>query len=259
MEEVNVVKYLAMIQARCGSSRLPNKVMMDLCGEPALKRMIERVRNSKFVDEVIVVTSINKENLPILKLCSSMDCRVGVGSEDDVLDRFYQTAKLLNPQYVIRLTADCPCFDAELLDDAIKKIRPESDYCAMISETMADGLDFEIIKFDALRIASIKSNLSHQREHVTSYIMEHPEEFTLQDYISPIGYFGNHRWTIDELEDYQLVRNIYEHFFYEEKKPCFGYKDILNFLEKNPDLQNINSMYRRNEGYEKSLREDKIV
>ena len=144
------MKYLAMIQARCGSTRLPNKVLKDLCGKPALQRMIERVKLSKRVDEVMVVTSIEKNNLPILSLCSSIGIRVGIGSEDDVLDRFYQTAKLLQPEYIIRLTADCPCFDAELLDLAIDNLQEDADYCGMTSESFADGLDLEIVRFSAL-------------------------------------------------------------------------------------------------------------
>ena len=123
-----------MIQARCGSTRLPNKVLKDLCGKPALQRMIERVQKSKTVDEVMVITSIEKNNLPILKLCSEIGIRVGVGSENDVLDRYYQTAKLIKPEYVIRLTADCPCFDAELLDQAISSMRLDTEYCGMTSE-----------------------------------------------------------------------------------------------------------------------------
>ena len=99
------MKYLVMIQARCGSTRLPNKVLRDLCGKPVLQRMIERVQKSKLVDEVMVITSIEKNNLPILRLCSDLGIRVGIGSEEDVLDRFYQSAKLLKPEYVIRLTA----------------------------------------------------------------------------------------------------------------------------------------------------------
>ena len=108
------MKYLVIIQARCGSTRLPNKVLMDLCGKPVLQRMIERVQKSKLIDDIIVVTSIENNNLPILSLCSNIGVRVGVGSENDVLDRYYQTAKLIKPEYVIRLTADCPCFDAHL-------------------------------------------------------------------------------------------------------------------------------------------------
>ena len=140
-----------MIQARCGSSRLPNKVLMPLCDKPVLQWIIERVQKSKLIDEVMVVTSIDKNNLPILSLCSQMGVRVGVGSEDDVLDRFYQTAKLLKPEYAIRITADCPCFDSELLDMAISQMSSKADYCGMLSETFADGLDLEIFKFTALK------------------------------------------------------------------------------------------------------------
>lgn len=253
------MKYLVMIQARCGSVRLPNKVLMDLCGKPALQRMIERVQQSELIDEVIIITSIDKNNLPILELCSKLGVRAGVGSENDVLDRYYQTAKLLNPEYVIRLTADCPCFDAGLLDEAIRELKPDTDYCAMLSETFADGLDLEIMKYEALKLAWKESNMSHQREHVTSYIIEHPEKFKHQDFISPIGNFGDQRWTVDEPEDFELVSRIYDHFIKEEGTEAFGYQDILKYLDENPELKAINSKFTRNEGYEKSLMEDKVV
>ena len=253
------MKYLAMIQARCGSTRLPNKVLKDLCGKPALQRMIERVQQSKKVDEVIVVTSIERNNLPILKLCSDLGVRVGIGSESDVLDRFYQTAKLLRPEYVIRLTADCPCFDAELLDLAITEMKEDSDYMGMISESFADGLDLEIIRFAALERAWREANHSFEREHVTQYIVRHPEMFKLQDFNSPIGYFGNNRWTVDEAEDFLVVQKIYEHFINSDVGERFNYKHILEFLNENPDIKEINSMYARNEGLQKSIREDHVV
>lgn len=252
------MKYLVLIQARCGSTRLPNKVLKDLCGKPVLQRMVERVKRSRLADEVAVVTSVNKENLPILRLCADLGVRVGTGSEDDVLDRYYQTAKLLGPEYVIRLTADCPCFDAELLDDAIKKLEPETDYCGMLSETFADGLDLEIMKFAALKAAWEEAGLSHQREHVTVYITEHPERFRLQDFVSPVGDFGTQRWTVDEPEDFELVSHIFSHFIYDVGTEMFGYQDILKYLDENPELKNINSRFKRNEGYEKSLREDRV-
>lgn len=247
------MKYLAMIQARCGSTRLPNKVLKDLCGKPALQRMIERVRKSRMVDEVMVVTSIEKENLPILSLCASLGVRVGTGSEDDVLDRFYQTARLLAPEYVIRLTADCPCFDAGLLDMAIAQMDLETDYLAMMSETFADGLDLEIMKFAALEKAWREAGLSFEREHVTQYIIRHPQLFRLQDFVSPIGYFGNHRWTVDEPEDFKVVEKIYEYFLEEKQKEDFGYKEILEYLDGHPEIAEINKMHQRNEGLRKSI------
>lgn len=253
------MKYLVMIQARCGSTRLPNKVLKDLCGKPALQRMIERVRRSKTVDEVMVVTSIEKNNLPILNLCSDIGIRVGVGAEEDVLDRFYQTAKLIRPEYVIRLTADCPCFDAGLLDKAISELLPETDYMAMASESFADGLDLEIIKFSALEKAWKEAVHSFEREHVTQYIVRRPEVFNLQNFESPIGYFGNHRWTVDEPEDFEVVEHIYRHFMSTDKGDKFTYTDILDFMKENPDIKKINERFTRNEGLEKSIREDHIV
>lgn len=253
------MKYLAMIQARCGSTRLPNKVLKNLCGKPALQRMIERVQKSKLIDEVIIVTSIEKENLPILRLCSDLGIRVGVGSESDVLDRFYQSAKLLNPDYVIRLTADCPCFDAGLLDLAISEINAESDYLGMVSEEFADGLDLEIIRYSALEKSWREARHSFEREHVTQYILRHPEIFKIQDFKSPVGYFGDHRWTVDEPEDFEVVKRIYEYFDDGSDMMNFTYKDILDFLNKHPDIKEINKMYTRNEGLAKSIVEDRIV
>ena len=253
------MKYLAMIQARCGSTRLPNKVLKDLHGKPALQRMIERVQKSRLVDEVMVVTSIKMDNLPILRLCSSIGIRTGVGSEDDVLDRFYQTAKLLSPEYVIRLTADCPCFDAELLDMAIEQMRPDTDYCAMMSETFADGLDLEIIKFAALEKAWKEAEHFYEREHVTQYIIHHPELFKQQDFVSPTGYFGNQRWTVDEAEDFEVVSRIYGYFLGEKKTEDFGYQEILKYLEKHPEVGELNKMYQRNEGLQKSIEKEGMV
>lgn len=253
------LKYLAMIQARCGSMRLPNKVLKDLCGKPQLQRVIERVQRAKHVDEVMVVTSIEKTNLPILKLCAEIGVRVGTGSENDVLDRYYQTARLLKPDYVIRLTGDCPCFDAGLLDLAVEEMRPGADYMGMTSESFADGLDLEIMKFSALEKAWREAKQSFEREHVTQYVIRHPERFTLQDFESPVGYFGDYRWTVDEPEDFEVVRRIYEHFQGTERSDDFTYKDILDYMEGHPGIKEINRMYTRNEGLAKSIKESHTV
>ncbi len=251
------IKYLAMIQARCGSKRLPNKVLKDLCGKPALQRMIERVKRSRCVDEVMVITSISPENLPILGLCSGIGVRAGTGSEDDVLDRFYQNARLLEPEYVIRLTGDCPCIDPELIDLAAAQMTSDIDYCGMLSETFADGLDIEIIRFSALERAWKEAGLSYEREHVTQYIIHHPEIFKLADFVSPVGYFGNYRLTVDEEEDFEAVTRIYKHFLTEVKKDDFNYKDILAYLASHPETAELNKMYHRNEGLERSIKESR--
>ncbi len=253
------MKYLVMIQARCGSTRLPNKILKELCGKPSLQWMIERVQKSKVIDEVMVVTSIEKENLKVLKLCADMGVRVFAGSEEDVLDRYYQCARLIKPEYVIRLTADCPCFDSALLDDALVQIEKDTDYMGMLSQTFADGLDIQIIKYSALEKSWHEAIHSFEREHVTQYVIRHPELFKLQDYVSPIGYFGDQRWTVDESEDFEVVEHIYNHFIVECGMEYFGYKDILNYMNEHPAIRAINSKYLRDEGLDKSIKEDRIV
>lgn len=253
------MKYLVMIQARCGSTRLPNKILKDLCGKPSLQRMVERVKKSKLVDEVMVVTSIEKPNLQVVKLCAEMDTRVFVGSEDDVLDRYYQGARLIKPEYVIRLTADCPCFDAELLDEALKQMKSDTDYMGMLSQTFADGLDIQIIKYDALEKSWHEATHSFEREHVTQYAIRHPDIFKLQDFTSSIGDFGDQRWTVDEVEDFEVVEHIYNYFINERRTEEFGYQDILSYMKDHPEVKAINSKYARDEGLEKSIREDKLV
>lgn len=250
------MKYLALIQARCGSTRLPNKVMKDICGKPDLQWVIERVKRSEKIDEVMVITSIEKNNLPLIELCAKLGVRVFVGSENDVLDRYYQCAKLLHPDYVIRITADCPLFDWRYLDMAIEQMNSETDYLSEITESFPDGLDIEIIKFDALKDSWENAKMASEREHVTVYLRNHSEKYEIQNLECPITGIGNMRWTLDEDEDYELINRIYSHFLNDHKED-FITEDILKYMQDNPELWFINMNYARNEGLAKSLRDDK--
>lgn len=253
------MKYLVIIQARCGSSRLPGKVMKDLCGEPMLLRMIERVQRSNAIDEVMVATTIEREDLPVVALCAEHNIRVFSGSENDVLDRFYQAARLLDPEFVVRLTGDCPCVDPLVLDQAIAAMDESSDYLAMSSKTFPDGMGVEIVRFSALEKSWREANLKSEREHVTQYIIKHKDLFACQDFVSPLGFHGDERWTVDEPEDFELITKIFENFFKDGVVVPFEYGDILRFLDANPELRKINSCYSRDEGLAKSLREDCVV
>lgn len=257
-DEVSVLKYLVLIQARCGSSRLPNKVLKKIAGKTDLQWVLERVKRSRKIDEVMVITSIEKNNLPLIKLCTELDIRVFVGSEDDVLDRYYQAARLLKPKYVIRITADCPLFDWNYLDLAIDQLELDTDYMAEMTESFPDGLDIEIMKFSVLKEAWEKANLASEREHVTLYIRNHADAYKIQNFECPIEGIGNKRWTLDEYADLVLIEKIYEHFI-SAGKENFVTEDILQFLEENPRLEDINSRIGRNEGLKKSLDNDKIV
>lgn len=252
------MRFLAIIQARCGSSRLPGKVLKDLCGKTALERVIERVKKSRHVNEVVVATTFNKEDIPIISLVSSIGIRVFAGSAFDVLDRYYQAAKLVQPEYVIRITADCPVFDAKILDDAIEKLKPETDYMAALSETLADGLDLEIIRFEVLKHIWKEARLASEREHVTLYIKNHKELFQVQNYECTLGNLHEERWTIDEPEDYLFIKNIYDHFNLMERDE-FDSFDILEYLNAHPEVRNINKGFIRNEGLLISLKNDRTI
>ena len=252
------MKYAAIVQARIGSSRLPGKILADICGKPVLQWILERVQKSKNVDEVFVATSIMPDNLPVVKLCAELGIRVFVGSEDDVLDRYYQIAKLVRPEYVVRVTADCPCYDWTVLDRAIDELRPCTDYFSGLGETLPDGLDIEIIRFGALEAAWYEAELLSEREHVTSFIRNNFERFVHQNFVCPYGDLGHMRLTLDEEADLALIKCIYENFC-NAGNPHFLTEDILKLFEHQPELARINAHIARNEGYAKSLLNDKIA
>lgn len=254
--EAEVLKYLVLIQARCGSSRLPNKVMKKICGKTDLQWVLERVKRSRKIDEVMVITSIEKNNLPLIRLCTELATRVFIGSEDDVLDRYYQAARLLRPEYVIRVTADCPLFDWNYLDLALEQLKPDTDYMSELTESFPDGLDIEIMKYAVLQEVWEKARMASEREHVTLYIRNHAYEYRLQNFECPIPGIGDKRWTLDEPADLKLIEKIYNYFINIAEKEDFVTEDILQFLKKNPDLERINSMIVRNEGLIKSLNAD---
>jgi spore coat polysaccharide biosynthesis protein SpsF len=255
---VEDMHYLALIQARCGSTRLPDKVMKNICGKPDLQWVIERVQRADKVDEVMVVTSIEKNNLPIVRLCADMGVRVYVGSEEDVLDRYYQAAKLVKPDYVIRITADCPLFDWNYLDEAIDMMDGETDFLWQADEDFPDGLDLEIMTYEALEKSWKESRLLSEREHVTQYMRKHPELFRIKNYRCPIPDISHLRWTLDEEEDYEVIQRIYKHFI-EAGRENFNTGDILEYLCVHPEISEINAKYSRNEGLAKSLRNDRII
>lgn len=253
-----MMKFLVLIQARYGSNRLPGKVMKEFEGKTNIEWVVRRVKRSRYIDDVIVITSIEKNNLPLIALCADLGIRVSVGSENDVLDRYYQTAKLLQPEYVIRITADCPLFDWRYLDMAIEQMEEETDYMGQMVDSFPDGLDIEIMKFWALKESWEMAKLISEREHVTQYIRKHPEKFKLQNLECPISGIADQRWTLDEEEDYKVIAEIY-HYFIQRGKEDFVTEDILAFLKQHPEIEDLNKKYVRNEGLKKSIAADKTA
>jgi spore coat polysaccharide biosynthesis protein SpsF (cytidylyltransferase family) len=249
---------IAIIQARSGSTRLPQKVLMDLEGKTVLERVIERVRRSKLVTNVVVATTVAKEDLEIVNLCPGIGVSVYCGSEDDVLDRYYQAARLFKADHIVRITADCPLMDPKVIDDVIAHhLHEKADYTAnTISETYPDGEDVEVFKFGALKQTWQTANLASEREHVTPYMRKNPNIFK----VASLEYredLSHKRWTLDSPEDYVFIKAVYKNLY--RQNPLFGMKEVLKFVNENPEIEKINRHITRGQGYLKSLRADKIL
>lgn len=248
---------IALIQARMGSSRLPGKVLMELANKPVLQHVVERVRASKRVQEAVVVTSINRQDIPIVAWCSTHAVRVYCGSEQDVLDRYYQAARLLGAAIVVRITADCPLMDPEVIDLVLGGMDdPDVDYVNNCGrETWPDGLDVEAFRFNTLERAWTRARLPSEREHVTPYIRNHPEEFRVR-VVDHEPNLGSLRWTLDRREDHEFLSRVFAALG--DGREIFGMDRVLELLLRQPELQSINSFVTRNEGLIKSLDADKV-
>ena len=249
---------LAIIQARMDSTRLPNKVLLDLAGKTVLEHVVERVKRSKMIDDIVVATTISPNDLDIVKLCSNKEIRVFCGSEDDVLDRYYQLAKLIKPEHIVRITADCPMIDPEIIDQVIQlHVDNKSDYTSnTLKETYPDGEDIEVFRFKALRTAWENANLLSEREHVTPYIINNPDLFKLENLENKID-LSQKRWTLDEPKDFEFIKKVFSNVYVDNNN--FTMNSVLKFLEENPNIESINQHIARNEGYAKSLTEDKKI
>ncbi len=252
------MKILVIIQARIGSTRLPKKVLLDLEGKPVLEHVINRVMHSKLITDLVVATTISKSDLELVKFCSYKGISIFCGSEEDVLDRFYQAAKLFSPDHIVRITADCPLMDPKVIDKVISvHLNTKSDYTTnTLKETYPDGEDVEVFTFKSLKIAWENATLKSEREHVTPFIRKNPNIFSLMN-VENDSNLASKRWTIDNSEDYEFLKIIYKNLY--SKESLFSMDEILKYIEKNPDIESINMHIGRNEGYQKSLKEDKIT
>jgi len=239
------------------SSRLPGKVLKPILGRPMIERQVERLLHSKRIDNLVIATSINQEDDPIKALCTRIGIDCFRGGLENVLDRFYQAARQCNPKHVVRLTGDCPLTDPVLIDELIEfYLEQECDYASNCHEpTLPDGLDAEIFSFTALEQTWKEAVLPSHLEHVTLFIRSHPERFKIVCYKYHQN-LSHLRWVVDEPEDLEFVRRIYEILY--PVKPDFRTGDILALLEREPKLVEINMHFKRNGGIDKSLEKDRL-
>ncbi len=240
------------------SSRLPGKVLLDICGLPVLVHVVRRVQKAENVDKVILATSNTCSDDSLEQCCIQNNIKCFRGSENDVLDRFYkavQWAGAKEEDYVVRITADCPFIDAEVIDLVVETaIETKYDYVSnTIKPTYPDGLDVEVFTVDALKKAWENANLQSEREHVTPFLYKHPELFKIQNIECESDYSGL-RWTLDESEDFEVINNVYNELY--KKDSFFKMKDILKLNKSRPEIFTKNIKFKRNEGYEKSILQD---
>ena len=236
---------IAIIQARMGSSRLPGKVLMDIDGNPMIKFMYDRVKKSKLVDQIIIATTNEVKDNPLEEFCTANGIKFYRGSENDVLDRYYKCAKLHNATTIVRLTADCPLIDSQLIDKTIDLFNSKNvDYASNAvppeNKKYPDGSDVEVFSFSALEKTWIESTDLKDREHVTFFMWKYDNKFSTALLDNKFDW-GKYRITVDYKEDYELILEIYK--FLKKNKLEVSTEEIINFLKSNPEICRINSMH----------------
>lgn len=247
---------VVITQARTGSSRLSNKVLLKIQNKTLLQIHIERIKQSKLVKEIYIATTTNKADDSIINLAKNLNVNYSRGSEIDVLDRFYQTIKNKNIDFVVRLTSDCPLIDHELMDAVILMSQKyDLDYCSnTLDEKFPDGQDIEVIKFSALEKTWELAKLPSEREHVTPFIRKNcnyngGQMFKAMNYPCEFD-FSSIRMTVDEIRDFELIKILVK-----DLGTTKSWLDYTNYIKQNK-LGIINKNIIRNEGYINSIKND---
>jgi len=221
------------------STRLPGKVLLDLVGKPMLARQLERLKRSRLMREIIVATSSEESDDPISRFCEDNQVTCFRGSIDDVLDRYYQCALVHRPDHLVRLTADCPLADPEVIDRIIAAhLNAAADYTSnTLVRTYPKGLDVEVMTVGALSSAWKNATAPFEREHVMPYLYDPPNGFKLHN-VKRTPDISEMRWTVDYQEDFEFVCTIYRALY--DGKPAFDTEDILALLARKPGVARLN-------------------
>ena len=253
-----MTRVVAIIQGRMSSSRLPGKILADLAGQPMLTRVYVRTSRARTLSDVIFATTTDASDDPVAEYCDLSGIPFTRGSLYDVLDRYFQAAKETKADVVVRITADCPVIDPDLINNIVSTLLDgEYDFvCNRLpppwTRTYPIGLDVEACTFKVLAKAWQEAKEPQHREHAMPYFYEGVELTTvnrqLQTGTSPRGFniallhhptdFGDYRWTVDTPEDLEFMRQIYSRF---DGRDDFTWKEVLDLVHDEPDLMKINA------------------
>ena len=254
---MNKKKITVIIEARTGSSRLRNKVVAEIEGKPMIFYVIDRVKQIKSVEQIILATTQEKNDKILIEIAKQNSIGIFTGDSIDVLNRDYQCALQNNADPIIRITGDCPLIDPDIVEEMLE-FYPKNNYDYIsnrINPKYPDGLDVEIYSFKTLQMVEQNAKLSSERALVTTYITKNPKIFKIFSYENQED-LSDHRWTVDEQNDLEFIRKIYSIM---KPKTNFSMNEIIEILVKNPELLKINSGIMRNEGHLKLYDNDKVV
>lgn len=239
------MKVVAIVQARMGSTRLPNKVMKSIVGQPMIELLLKRLSQAKEVDQIVVATSVDPRNHPLVEKVEKLGYACVQGSEQDVLSRYLKAAETHGADVIVRITGDCPLVDPELVDKIISafKINPVDYLCNTSPATYPDGLDIEVFTLEALQRSDKESSSEFDHEHVTPY-MRNQLSFS-RGSIQHYEDLSALRWTVDEPEDLQVITRVFEHF---APDIYFKWQQVLELQKNKPELFSSNQIIKRNEG-----------
>jgi len=259
----NTPHIVTVMQVRCSSTRLPNKVLLPLFNKALFLRQAERIMASTLKGILVVSTTTYKEDDEIENICIKEGIPCYRGSSADLLDRHFQAAKLFQADFVVKIPSDCPLIDPAIIDKVIGYFLQHQglfDYVSNLHPaTYPDGNDVEVMTMEALSDAWKYANRDLEREHTTPYLWENPDKFSIGN-VSMGGdkdYSMSHRWTIDYPEDYEFIKSIYDALY--PINPLFGMNDILELLQKQPELLKINGHLAGVNWYRNHLTELKTV
>ena len=256
------MRVVVVVQARTGSTRLPGKVLKPACGAPLLVRQVERIAAASTPSEIVVATTWEANDEPIVQICGAAGFRVERGHPTDCLDRHVTAARACKADAVVKIPSDCPLIDPAAIDRVIGEFlaHPTDFVSNLHPPTWPDGNDVEIMPMSVLETAAREAVKPLEREHTTPFIWDQPERFRCANVLWETGldYSQSHRFTLDYEEDYQLIRAVYE-ALWEPAHPIFPLADILALLEARPELRDLTarhlgvSWYRNPPGEQKTL------
>ncbi len=257
------IKIVTVIQARSGSSRLPNKIFLPLSDKPLLYRMFQRVAASELKGTIVIATTTDTSDDQVEELCKDYQLHCFRGHPTDLLDRHYQVAKLLKADVVLKIPSDCPLIDGNVIDRVLQFYLDNSEKYDFVSNlhpaTYPDGNDVEVMSIQSLEDAWLNAKKALEREHTTPYFWENPDKFRIGNVVWETGldYSMSHRFTIDYEKDYNFIKRVYDELYPINYK--FTLYDILDLLDRKPEIKKINEEYCGVNWYRNHLSELKTI